>query len=90
MLFDLGFTSITPGAVIALAARGATPASLVARHVSGDWGDVDAHDRAANAAAVAQGGRVLSAYGAEGDPARVWVLTEADRSATTILTPAEY
>lgn len=64
-------------------------ASLLARHVSGDWGQLDAEDQAANEQALAYGTRILSAYDlATGE--RVWIITEADRSATTLLLPSEY
>lgn len=64
-------------------------ASLITRHVSGDWGQLDAEDREANEQALVYGARLLSAYElATGE--RVWIITEADRSATTILLPREY
>ena len=64
-------------------------ASLLARHVSGDWGQLDAEDQAANEQALAHGARILSAYDlATGT--RIWIITEADRSATTLLLPGEY
>jgi hypothetical protein len=59
------------------------------RHARGDWGDVDAHDKRANDAAVKQGTRIVSAYVLD-DGTRVWIITEADRSSTTILLPEEY
>lgn len=62
---------------------------LLIRHVTGDWGDVDGEDHAANDHAVIQGERVLSAYRLP-DGTKVWVITEADRSATTFLLPSEY
>ena len=82
-----------PGTVVATvgATMVATPeqlAALVRRHLSGDWGDVDAGDAKANENAVKWGERVLSSYKI-GDE-KLWVLTEADRSATTVLTPGEY
>lgn len=61
----------------------------MARHQSGDWQDRSAHDRAANREAVKNGSRVFSAYALAGT-ARVYVITEADRSSTTILLPSEY
>jgi hypothetical protein len=61
---------------------------LVQRHASGDWGDLDTHDRLENEIAVREGFRILSAYELEG--IRFWVITEADRSTTTILLPEEY
>lgn len=61
----------------------------VARHARGDWGDVPPEDRIANDEALADEGRLLSAYtDARGQP--FWVITEADRSSTTILLPEDY
>ena len=87
-LFPLGQLVATPGALQALAAAGVTPAQLLARHVTGDWGEVDAEDAAENAFSLAHGFRILSSYplGEE----RIWIITERDRSATTLLLPSEY
>ena len=64
------------------------------RHVKGDWGDVDKEDKDANDQALKEGTRVLSAYNDDRFPkngvATIWIITEADRSATTILFPDEY
>jgi len=57
------------------------------RHRSGDWGDLDAEDKAANDWSRGNGERILSAYGT--DP-KIWIITEADRSVTTVLFPEEY
>ena len=62
---------------------------LLARHVAGDWGDLDAADRRANEDALAADARLLSAYVLPSG-VRLWVITEADRSATTLLLPEEY
>ena len=59
------------------------------RHTGGDWGDLDQEDRAANDQALIQGGRLLSAYEQPEFP-KIWIVTEADRSATTVLFPEEY
>ena len=86
MLFPLGRTLATPAALDTL-----TPGELMAllgRHASSDWGDLDPEDRRANDAALRHGTRLLSAYALDG--ARVWIITEADRSATTVLLPEEY
>jgi hypothetical protein len=58
------------------------------RHLSGDWGEMDSEDRAANEWALGQGGRLFSAY--DTPAGRLWVITEADHSATTFLLPDEY
>lgn len=59
------------------------------RHSRGDWGDVCAEDWQANEVALAKGRRILSAYQFEG-VGRIWIITEADRSVTTLLLPEEY
>jgi len=90
----LGQIVATPGALAALAAADTSPATLLRRHASGDWGDLDPHDRAANAQALRNGSRLLSAYHiAEG--VNIWIITEAAdehgyRPATTLLLPEEY
>jgi hypothetical protein len=61
---------------------------LLRRHLAGDWGDVDKDDAKANEDALTHGERILSSYTIKGE--RLWILTEADRSATTVLTPGEY
>ena len=64
------------------------------RHVKSDWGDMDDEDKQTNDLALKQGTRLLSAYNDERFPkngiATIWIITEADRSATTILFPDEY
>ncbi len=64
------------------------------RHVKGDWGNVDAEDKQTNDQALKQGSRLLSAYNDDRFPkngiSTIWIITEADRSATTILFPDEY
>lgn len=89
--FPLGRLMITPGAADALdlVEDSRLTAMLIARHVSGDCGDTCDEDRATNAAAIRHGMRVMSVYRLTG-AATVWVITEADRSATTILLPDEY
>jgi hypothetical protein len=61
----------------------------IARHQSGDWGDVCAEDRQANDRAVVEGTRILSAYRAA-NGTKFWIITEADRSVTTVLLPEDY
>ncbi len=87
--FPLGRTVATPGAIEALVRAGETPLPYLARHVAGDWGDVDQDDKAENESALKDGLRILSAYRLA-DNTRIWVITEADRSVTTILLPDEY
>lgn len=60
------------------------------RHISGDWGEMAEEDKQANDEAFANGRlRIFSAYQTEG-LRKIWIITEADRSATTILFPEEY
>lgn len=58
------------------------------QHESGRWGVVDDHDKTANDDALREGGRLLSAWNI--DDRRVWIITEADRSVTTVLFPEDY
>jgi hypothetical protein len=85
--FPLGRLLATPGALREVP----EPEIRVAlhRHARGDWGEVGEEDRIANDVAVTDGERVLSAYVTDGG-VRFWVITEADRSATTVLLPEEY
>ncbi len=87
--FSLGRLLSTPGALAALEGAGQNPLEFVHRHVSGDWGSVCPEDAAENELSVAQGYRILSVYVLT-TGTKIWVLTEADRSATTILLPDEY
>ena len=87
--FPLGRTLITPGAIEALEEAGQMPNEFLNRHARCDWGNVDEHDRRENELSLEQGFRLLSAYKTtKGE--RLWIITEADRSATTILLPSEY
>lgn len=61
----------------------------LSRHVKGDWGDLSAEDKRENALSLKNGFRLLSAYEKEGLP-KIWIITEADRSVTTVLFPEEY
>jgi hypothetical protein len=86
--FKLGEVVASPGALRAFRLNGIRPAQLLARHVTGDWGELDDEDMAANEKAVENGSRIKSSYG-EG-PDAIWVITEADRRSTCILLPVEY
>lgn len=90
-LFPLGRTVITPTALEALTSRDLANLipTILARHELGDWGDVSQEDREANDTAVKGGERLLSAYDIR-EGFRVWVITEWDRSMTTILLPEDY
>jgi hypothetical protein len=87
--FILGRVVCTPDAVRLLASLPRQGFDLLERHASGDWGDVTPDDAAANASALQEGERILSSYVLPSGE-KLWVLTEADRSCTTILTPDEY
>jgi hypothetical protein len=87
--FPLGRLLATPGALRALREAEVHPAQLLKRHAHGEWGDLHEDDVRANELALRRGMRLLSAYALSTEE-RVWVITEADRSATTILLPEEY
>lgn len=73
---------------MALAEAGDHPSGYLARHAAGDWGELCGFDRRENERSLRHGYRVLSSY--EVGEGRVWVITEADRSVTTVLLPEEY
>ena len=85
--FEPGRILATPGVLDA--APVGELLSALRRHLSGDWGDVSEADRAQNDRALAEGERLFSAYRSSGE-IKFWIITEADRSATTILLPEEY
>jgi hypothetical protein len=90
MRFSLGRIVATPGALRALEEAGQTSAEFLDRHVSGDWGDaVDDEDKKENEFSVENGLRILSAYTTRRGQ-KIWLITEADRSLTTLLLPHEY
>lgn len=84
----LGHVVATPGALDVVRDHGLDVVGLLHRHRAGDWGCVSEHDAQANDHAVEGGTRVLSAYETAGG--RLWIITESDRSATTVLLPSEY
>ena len=87
--FPLGRVVATPGVLRAITEAGNSPQEFLDRHIAGDWGDLDDEDRKENEFSVANGFRILSAYRLR-DGIKIWVITEADRSATTFLLPEEY
>lgn len=87
-LFALGKLVATPGALRFMGQHSINALELVARHAGGDWGDLGQEDVAANVAAVQHGLRVFSSY--KMVDGKLWVITEWDRSYTTILLPEEY
>jgi len=88
-LFALGRLFATPGAIIAAKEADDNLILYLCRHAAGDWGDLSLEDMRANAAALKEGTRLLSTYHMK-DGKKIWIITEADRSATTILLPHEY
>ena len=93
--FPLGRIYATPGALKLLEGGRQSPHDLLARHVHGDWGLVPWDDAAANEHAIRHGLRILSSYAvgsaeSAGNRSVIWIITEADRSATTLLLPQEY
>ena len=87
--FPLGEVVATRGALAAIEEAGQSPLEFLLRHLAGDWGEACAGDWALNDEAVDAGERLLSAYRTRKGE-RIWVITECDRSATTLLLPDEY
>lgn len=87
--FSLGMIVATPGALEALDRAATNAEDLLIRHQNWDWGDIPVEDAEQNEFAVTQGLRILSSYTLE-DGERVWIITEWDRSVTTLLLPSEY
>jgi hypothetical protein len=87
-LFNLGTVVATPGALEALDRLMVSPLLLIGRHVSGDFGDLEDEDHHANVRALVDGTRVFSSY--QLNETKVFVITEADRSSTTVLLASEY
>ena len=87
--FPLGQTVATPGALEAMAAANQQPYEFLNRHMVGDWGDLSEDDKRENEFSVDKELRIFSAY-YTGNGDRLWVITEADRSVTTLLLPEEY
>ena len=87
--FELGEVVATVGAVLALKEAGQDPRELLIRHLNGDWGEVGQEDAQENEFSVDKHLRILSVYTLS-TGVKLWVLTEADRSATTLLLAEEY
>ncbi len=83
----VGKIVVTPNALARLTEEDITAALL--RHVFGDWGDVCAEDKAQNDRALLEGTRILSVYHAA-NGTKFWIITETDRSVTTVLLPKDY
>lgn len=88
-LFDLGQFGATPGALSTMAQLDISPLDLIYKHITGDWSDMSAEDQEQNLHAIRSGMRVFSSYKI-GATTKIWIITEADRSSTTLLLPSEY
>ena len=88
-LFPLGQIVATPGALSALERAKQPPTYFLARHAIGDWVELDPSDVAENRYSLVHGFRLLSSYQTDAGE-KLWIITEADRSATTLLLPDEY
>ena len=87
--FPLGEVVSTPSALEAMQAATVSPSALLHSHLRGDWGNLDKYDKQLNDLAIKDGSRIFSAYKITAT-IKVWLITEADRSATTFLLPSEY
>ena len=87
--FSLGTVYATPGAMDALEEAGESPDTFIQRHKLGDWGDLSEEDKAENEFSIGNRLRIFSAYHTN-QRVKLWIITEADRSSTTILLPSEY
>lgn len=85
--FSLGQTVITPTALALLSS--CQVADALVRHARGDWGEVSPEDAAENIESLGLGGRLLSAFSTR-EGIKFWIITEADRSVTTVLLPEDY
>lgn len=88
-LFKLGQIVATPGALELLEQFGQQPGVYLKRHVTGDWGDIDPEDKGLNEQAIKDGLRIMSVYHLA-PKKTIGIITEADRSVTTLLLPEEY
>lgn len=89
LLFSPGAIVATAAAVSEMGAANIHPATLLHRHLAGDWGDVSEGDAEQNVQALASHDRIVSTYQIT-PTTRILIVTEADRSATTIMTPEDY
>ena len=87
-LFRLGQIVATPAALAFCNKHSINPSALIARHASGDWGDLTKADNQANQDAIAYGGRIFSSYKVGEE--KIWIITEHDFSSTCVLLPADY
>ena len=87
--FPLGQVLITPPAEAILQEASRTFQEFLDRHASGDWGEIDVDDWNANEDALTSGARLMSVYTVT-DKQKIWIITESDRSATTLILPDDY
>ncbi len=87
--FLLGRLAATPGALQALQEAGQHALEFLSRHQQGDWGELCTEDKQENEFSILNNLRILSAYILK-TGVQIWIITEADRSVTTILLPSEY
>jgi hypothetical protein len=88
-LFPAGQIVATPGALALLEQSNKSPLEFVSRHLRGDWGDLGQEDKTENELSLKHGFRLMSSYKVT-DAEMIWIITEADRSVTTLLLPSEY
>jgi hypothetical protein len=88
-LFPAGQIVATPGALALLERANKSPVEFLTRHLRGDWGDLCRDDKDQNELSLKYGFRLMSSYQVM-DTEKLWIMTEADRSVTTLLLPAEY
>jgi hypothetical protein len=88
-LFPAGHIVATPGALALLEQANKSPLEFLSRHFRGDWDDLCQDDKAENELSLKYGFRLMSSYQVT-DTERLWIITEGDRSVTTLLLPAEY
>lgn len=89
-LFAAGQIVATPGSLELLNKNGIPPFTLINRHIQGDFGDLCREDIKANLDALTTGGRIFSSYLITNRDDKIWIITEADRSITTLLLPEDY
>ncbi len=88
-LFAAGQIVATPGALALLEQANKTPFEFLSRHLRGDWGNLCQDDKTENELSLKHGFRLMSSYQVTG-PENLWIITEADRSVTTLILPSEY
>jgi hypothetical protein len=89
-LFELGNIVATPKALRRLLQNGVAPEHILSRHLRGDWSEMTGEDQLSNLFAIANGTRIFSAYRVAESGDKVYCITEADRSLTSIICPDEY